>query len=321
MKLVSWAGASLIVVLAQLAGAQAYPNKPIRWVLPLAPGGGAEIVGTTVAKKLTEALKQPVVVEFRPGGTGAVGSELIAKAAPDGYSLLQGQLAWISIYPALHGKPAYDPLRDFAPISRLVFVTQILLVHPSLPVKSVKELVALAKRKPGDIHYGAAGYGSGPHLAMEWIKGATGINIVYVPLESTTATFSALVTGNTQVYFAAAPGALPRVKSGKLRGIAVGSAQRSRDLPDLPTVAESGVPGFEYVIWYGLLAPAKTPKEIVEKLNAEVVRILKDPETVRDLASRGAEASPTTPEAFAKYLREDQARWRKVVKTAGIKVK
>ena len=194
-------------------------------------------------------------------------------------------------------------------------------MHPSLPVKSVKELVALAKRKPGDIHYGAAGYGSGPHLAMEWIKGATGINIVYVPIESTTATFSALVTGNTQVYFAAAPGALPRVKSGKLRGIAVGSAQRSRDLPDLPTVAESGVPGFEYVIWYGLLAPAKTPKEIVEKLNAEVVRILKNPETVRDLASRGAEASPTTPEAFAKYLREDQARWRKVLKTAGIKVK
>jgi len=321
MKLVSWAGASLIMVLAQLASAQAYPNKPIRWVLPLAPGGGAEIVGTTIAKKLTEALKQPVVVEFRPGGTGAVGSELIAKAAPDGYSLLQGQLAWISIYPALHAKPAYDPLRDFAPISRLVFVTQILLVHPSLPVKSVKELVALAKRKPGDIHYGVPGYGSGPHLAMEWIKAATGINIVYVPLGSTTATFSALVTGNTQVYFAAAPGALPRVKSGKLRGIAVGSAQRSRDLPDVPTVAESGIPGFEYAIWYGLLAPAKTPKEIIDKLNAEVVRTLKDPETVRGLASRGAEASPTTPEAFAKFLREDQERWRKVVKTAGIKVK
>jgi tripartite-type tricarboxylate transporter receptor subunit TctC len=320
MKLVTWTGASLMMVLAQLAGAQDYPNKPIRWVIPVAGGGGAELVGSTVAKKMTAALKQPVVVEFRPGGTGAVGSEVIAKAAPDGYSLLQGQLGWISIYPALHAKPAYDPLRDFAPISRLVFVTQILLVHPSLPVKSLKELVALAKRKPGDIHYGAVGYGSGAHLAMEWIKGATGINIVYVPLESTTATFSALVTGNTQVYFAAAPGALSRVKSGKLRGIAVGSAQRSSDLPDLPTVAESGVPGFEYVIWYGLFAPAKTPKEIVEKLNTEVMRILKDPETVRELASRGAEASPTTPEAFAKYLREDQERWKKVVKTTGIKV-
>jgi tripartite-type tricarboxylate transporter receptor subunit TctC len=320
MKLATWAAASLMMVVAQLAGAQAYPNKPIRWVIPLAPGGGAELAGSTVAKKLTEALKQPVVIEFRPGGSGVVGSELIAKAAPDGYSLLQGQLAWISIYPALHAKPAYDPLRDLAPISRLVFVTQVLLVHPSLPVKSVKELVALAKRKPGDIHYGAAGYGSGPHLAMEWIKGATGVNMVYVPIESTVATFSALVTGTVSVYFAAAFGALPRLKSGKLRGIAVGSAQRSLDLPDLPTVAESGIPGFEYVTWYGLHAPAKTPKEIIDKLNAEVVRILKDPEIVRALASHGAEASPTTPEAFANYLREDQERWKKVVKTAGIKV-
>ena len=320
MRLVSWAGASLMMVLAQLAGAQAYPDKAIRWIIPLPLGGGAEFIGSTVAKKLTEALKQPVVVEFRPGGAGAVGTELIAKASPDGYSLLQGQLAPISIYPALHAKPAYDPIHDFAPISRLVFVTQVLVVHPSLPVKSLKELVALAKSKPGEIHYGAAGYGSGPHLAMEWIKAAAGINMVYVPFESTAAIFSALVTGNTSVYFAAAPGALPRVKSGKLRGIAVGSAKRSADLPDLPTVAESGVPGFEYVIWYGLLAPAKTPKEIIEKLNTEVVRILKDPETVRELASRGAEASPTTPEAFAQYVREDQERWKKVVKTAGIKL-
>ena len=309
-----------MVVLVQMAAAQAYPSKPIRWVIPLAPGGGAELVGSAVAKKLTEAIKQPVVIEHRPGSAGAVGTELIAKASPDGYSLLQGQLAQMSIYPALHTKPAYDSIRDFAPISRLVFVTQILVVHPSLPVKSVKELVTLAKRKPGDIHYGAAGYGSGPHLAMEWINGATGINMVYVPIESTAATFSALVTGNISVYFAAAPGALPRVKSGKLRGIAVGSAQRSPDLPELPTVAESGVPDFEYVIWYGLFAPAKTPKEIIEKLNTEVVKILKDPETVRELASRGAEASPTTPEAFAQYLREDQERWKRVVKTAGIKL-
>lgn len=321
MKLVTWAGASLMMALAQLASAQAYPNKAIRWVIPTLPGGGAEIVGTTVAKKLTEALKQPVVVEFRPGGSGAVGSELIAKASPDGYSLLQGQLGWISIYPALHAKPAYDPLQDFAPVSRLVFVTQILLVHPSLPVKSLKELIVLAKRKPGDIEYGAASDGSAPRLAMEWIKGAAGINLSYVPLGSTSAILSALLTGNISVYFAAAPGALPRVKSGSVRAIAVGSAQRSPDLPGLPTVAESGIPGFEYVIWYGLLAPAKTPKEIIEKLNTEVVRMLKDPETVRELASRGAHASPTTSETFAKYLREDQARWRKVVQTAGIKVK
>jgi tripartite-type tricarboxylate transporter receptor subunit TctC len=324
MATFNWSGLTFgvltLLIMGNSAAQTTYPEKPIRWVLPIAPGGGAEIVGTTVATKLTESLKQPVVVEFRPGGAGAVGSELIAKAAPDGYSLLQGQLAWISIYPALHAKPAYVPLRDFAPISRLVFVTQILLVHPSLPVTSVKELVALAKGKPGDIHYGAAGYGSGPHLAMEWIKGATVTNMVYVPTASTTATFSALVTGNTQVYFAAAPGAIPRIKSGKLRGIAVGSAQRSRDLPNLPTVAESGIPGFEYTTWYGLHAPAKTPKGIIDKLNSEVVRILKDPETVRELASHGAEASPTTPEAFARFLREDQERWKKVVETAGIKV-
>ena len=320
MKPVTWAGASLMMVLAQLAGAQDYPNKPVRWVIPFALGGGAEFVGNTVAKKLTEALKQPVVVEHRPGGAGTAGAELVAKASPDGYSLLQGQLAPISIYPALHAKPAYDPLRDFAPISRLVFVAQFLVVHPSLPVKSLKELVALAKSKPRGIHYSAADYGSGPHLAMEWIKAATGIDMVYVPFEGGATTVSALVTGNTSVAFAAAPGALPRMKSGKLRSIAVASAKRSSDLPDLPTVAESGIPGFEYVIWYGLLAPAKTPKEIIEKLNTEVVKTLKDPETVRELASRGAEASPTTPEAFAKYLREDQERWKKVVKTAGIKL-
>jgi tripartite-type tricarboxylate transporter receptor subunit TctC len=320
MKLVAWAGASLMMVLAQLVSAQTYPDKPIRLVVPLAPGGGAGLVGGAIAKRLTEALKQPVAVEFRPGGAGAAGSELIAKAAPDGYSLLLGQLAWISIYPASNTKPVYDPLRDFAPISRLVFVTQILVVHPPLPVKSLKELVALAKRRPGDIHYGAAGYGSGPHIAMEWIKAAAGIDTVYVPIESTVATFSALVTGNISVYFAASPGALPRVKSGTLRGIAVGSAQRSPGLPDLPTVAESGIPGFEYVIWYGLLAPARTPKEIIEKLNTEVERALKDPQMIRELASEGAEPSPTTPEAFAQYLREDQERWKKVVKTAGIKV-
>ncbi|MBI2359416.1 MAG: tripartite tricarboxylate transporter substrate binding protein [Deltaproteobacteria bacterium] len=321
MKLVTWAGASLMVVLAQLAGAQAYPNKPIRWVVPFPPGGGAEFVGSTVAKKLTEALKQPVVIELRPGGAGAVGAELIAKASPDGYSLLQGQLAPMSIYPALHAKPAYDPNRDFAPISRLVLVAQLLVVHPSLPVKSLKELVALAKANPGQIIHGTQGYGSGPHLAMEWLKSAMGINMVPVHFQGAVAAVSALVTGNTSVQFAAAPGALPRIKSGKLRAIAVGSATRSPDLPDIPTVAESGVPGFEYVIWYGLFAPANTPKEIVDKLNTEVVKTLKDPETVRELASRGAQASPTTPEALAKYLREDQERWKKVVKTAGIKVK
>ena len=321
MKGVTCAGASLMMVLAQVAGAQAYPNKPIRWVVPFPAGGGAELIGGIVAKKLTEALKQPVVIEIRPGGAGTVGAELIAKASPDGYSLLQGQLAPMSIYPALHAKPAYDPNRDFAPISRLVFVTQLLVVHPSLPVKSVKELVALAKATPGQINYGSQGYGSRPHLAMEWLKTATGVNMVPVQFEGAAAAVSALVTGNTSTQFAAAPGAVPRVKSGKLRAIAVGSAARSPDLPDIPTVAESGVPGFEYVIWYGLFTPAKTPKEIVDKLNSEVVRILKDAKTVRELASRGAETSPTTPEALAEYVREDHERWKKVVKTAGIKVK
>jgi tripartite-type tricarboxylate transporter receptor subunit TctC len=321
MNLVTWAGASLMMILAQLAGAQAYPDKTIRWVIPLPPGGGAEFVGSTVAKKLAEALKQPVVIEFRPGGAGAIGTEVVAKASPDGYSILQGQLAPMSIYPALHAKPAYDSIRDFVPISRLVFVTQILVVHPSLPVKSLSELVALAKSNPGQISYGSQGYGSGPHLAMEWVKTATQINMVPVHFKGAAAAVSALVTGDTSLQFAAAPGALPRVKAGQLRGIAVGSAKRSPDLPELPTVSESGAPGFEYVIWYGLFAPATTPNEIVEKLNTEVVRILKDPETVRALGNRGAEASPTTSEALANYLREDQARWKKVVQSAGIKVK
>jgi tripartite-type tricarboxylate transporter receptor subunit TctC len=321
MKIEISLAAILMLVVAQFAGAQAYPTKPIRWVVTFPAGGGAEFVGTTLAKTLTEALKQPVLVELRPGGSGAVGTEHVAKASPDGYTLLQGQVAPMSIFPALHAKPAYDASRDFAPISRLVIVAQFLVTHPSFPVKSVKELVALAKSRPGEIIYGSQGYGSGPHLAMEWLKAATGINMVPVHFKGATAAVSALVTGDTALQFAAAPGAVPRVKAGKLSAIAVGSATRSPDLPDVATVAESGVPGFEYVIWYGLFAPAKTPTEIVEKLNSEVVKALKDPETARHLAARGAVASPTTPEALAKYRQEEYERWKNVIKIAGLKPK
>lgn len=321
MKLVTWAGASLMMVLAELAGAQAYPNKPIRLVVPFPAGGGADFVGTTIEKKLSEALRQPVVLEHRPGAAGVAGVQLIAKATPDGYSLLVGGLSTMSVQPVTNVKLPYDPIRDFAPISRLVVNPLMLVVHPSLPVNSVKKLVALAKSKPGQITYGSTGYGGTQHLAMEWLRVATGINVVHFPFDGGAPARAALFAGEISAYFSGVPGALPHVKTGKLKALAVTSSKRWSELPNVPTVDESGVPGFECVVWYGLFAPAKTPKDIVGTLNAEVVKVLEHPETVRQFTVRGAEPTPSTPEGLGKYLREDHERWKKVVKNAGIKLK
>ena len=309
-----------MTVLAQFASGQAYPNKPIRFVVPFQAGGGADFVGTTIQKKLAEALKQPVVLDHRPGAAGVTGAELIAKATPDGYSLLIGGLSTMSIQPATNPRLPYNPFLDFASIGRLVVNPLILVVHPALSVTSVTDLVALAKSKPGQIIYGSTGLGGTQHLAMEWLKLATGINVVHSPFDGGAPARAALFAGEISAYFSGVPGALPHVKSGKLKALAVSSSKRWSALPEVPTVAESGVPGFECVVWYGLFAPAKTPTDIVGKLNAEVVKVLKHPETTQQFTARGAEPTPSTPEALAQYLREDHERWKKVIKTTGIKL-
>lgn len=300
--------------------AQNYPAKPIRLIVPYPPGGPTDLVGRTVAQKLTEAWGQQVVVENRAGAASAVGTEVAARAPADGYTLLLGTSAGLCINPALGGKLPYDAERDFAPISLVVINPQILVVHPSLPVHSVKGLVALAKSRPGQINYASVGNASPQHLGMEMLKSMTGIDMVHVPYKGTAPAITDILAGNVSLMFNSMPSVLPQARSGKLRGIAVGSARRSPAAPDIPTVAESGVPGFEYVTWYGLFAPSGTPREIVVRLNAQVVKMLAEPELSKRFASQGAEPSSNTPEQMAQYRRSEYERWRKLIAEQKLRV-
>jgi tripartite-type tricarboxylate transporter receptor subunit TctC len=301
------------------ASAQSYPAKPIRLIVPYPPGGPTDLVGRSIGQKLTEAWKQQVIVENRAGAASAVGTEVAARAPADGYTLLLGTSAGFSINPALGGKLPYDPERDFAPISLLVINPQILVVHPSLPVHSVKTLVALAKSRPGQINYASVGNASPQHLGMEMLKSMTGIDMVHVPYKGTAPAVTDIIAGHVSLMFNSMPSVLPQVAAGKLRGIAVGSAKRSPAAPTIPTVAEAGVPGFDYVTWYGLFSPAGTPRDIVDRLNAQITRILADPELAKRFASQGAEPMSTSPDQLAQYRRAESDRWRKVI--AGLKLK
>ena len=305
---------------AGLVHAQAYPSKPIRWIVTYPPGGPTDFVARAVGAKLGAAWGQQVVIDNRAGAGGALGTELAARAAPDGYTLLFGTSGGLTINPALISKLPYDPVRDFAPVSLLVINPQILVVHNSVPVNSVKELIAYAKAKPGQLNYASVGQGSPNQLGMELLKTLTGIDMVHVPYKGTGPAVTDLLGGQVQLMFNSMPLVLPLVKSGKLKGLAVGSPQRSPAAPDLPTVAEAGVPGFENVTWYGMFAPARTPAEIITKLNAQVVKILADPEMAQRLASQGAEPRSTTPAELAAFMRVEAVRWGKVIKTAGIKL-
>ena len=307
-------GAALAATLAGFpAAAQVYPAKPIRLIVPYPPGGPTDFVGRAVGQKITEAWKQQVVVENRAGAASAVGTEVAARAPADGYTLLLGTSAGFCINPALGGKLPYDPERDFAPISLLVINPQILVVHPSLPVTSVKSLIALAKSRPGQINYASVGNASPAHLGMEMLKRMAGIDMVHVPYKGTSPAVTDILAGNVSLMFNSMPSVLPQVHAGRLRGIAVGSGKRSPAAPDIPTVSEAGVPGFEYVTWYGLFTPTGTPREIVSRLHAQVVKILADPELARRFASQGAEPQSTTGEQLAQYRRAEHERWRKLI--------
>jgi len=312
----------LIAALMLVAGslhAQDYPNKPILLVVPFAPGGSSDFLSRLIGAKLTEAWKQQVVVESRPGGAGNIAMDAVQRAKPDGYTLILGHVGTLAVNPAMFAKLPYDPIKGFVPVGMIATVPTLLVVNPSVPAKNFKEFLALAKAKPGTIYYGSAGNGSSGHLAMEYLKQAANIDLTHVPYKGTGPMVTDLLGGQTQATFTGATPLIPHIKQGKLRPIAVGGTKRIAALPDVPTVAESGLPGFETSQWYGILAPAGTPDAIVKKLNTELNRILKSPEVVERMTADGSVPQGSTPEEFAKFIASEQKRWGQVVKTANIK--
>jgi tripartite-type tricarboxylate transporter receptor subunit TctC len=300
--------------------AQSYPNRPIRLVVPYPPGGTADLLARVLGQRLGETLGQPIIIEDRGGAGGNIATDLVAKSAPDGYTLLMANASVLAINPTLFGSLPFDPVRDFAPISLVADVPLILVVHPSLPVKSVKELVALAKARPGEINYAAAGLGSTTHLSMELFKTMAGVKIVTIPFKGSGPALAALIAGQVPVMFELFPTALGFVKSGKLRPLAVTSSVRSPLMPELPTVAETGLPGFEVASWFGVVAPADTPKEIVARLNADIVRIVSSADMRERLAGLGAEPHANSPEQFSQFILTEFKKWAQVIKDSGAHV-
>ena len=295
-----------------------YPTKPIRIIVPQSAGGSTDLVARVVTQRLTDAMGQPLVVDNRAGAGSLNGTDAVAKAAPDGYTLL-AVAASFTINPSLHEKLPFDPVRDFAAITRLVALPHILVVHPSLPAKSVKDLIALATAKPGELNYASSGVATSTHLAAELFRHMTSTDMVQVPFKGGAPGIVGLLSGQVQLYFATISTALPHVKSGKLRALAVTTAKRSVVAPEFPTIAEAGVPGYEHASWIGLLAPAKTPAPVVSKLHSESVRVINMQEVKALLLRDGLEPVGDTPQEFSALIKSEIAKWMKVVKAAGIK--
>ena len=303
------------------ANAQGYPSKPIRLVVPYPAGGPLDIMARAIGQKLTEAWSQPVIVDNRAGAGGNIGADLVAKAAPDGYTLLMGAVATQAINPALYSKIPYDAAKDFAPVALVAQVPNILVVNPAVPVNSVRELIELARAKPGTLNFASGSTGSTGHLAGELFKTMAGVDMVHIPYKGAAPATTDLLAGQVQLMFDNLANALPNVKAGKLRALAVTTLARSPAVPDLPTIAESGLPGFDLTTWFGLLVPAGTPPEIVAKLSAEVVRALNSNDMRERLQRMGAEPpANNTPEHFAAFIRSEAAKYAKVVKSSGAKV-
>ncbi len=310
------------IALAQPAAAQApaYPTKAIRLVVPFPPGGATDILARNVAQKLSETWGQSVVVDNRPGAGGNIGSELVAKAAPDGYTLEMGTVGTHAINASLYSKMPYDHVKDFAPIILVAGVPNVLVVNPSLPVNSVQELIAYAKANPGKLNFASSGPGTSIHLSGELFKVMAGVQMTHVPYKGSAPALQDLLGGQVQLMFDNLPPSLPQIKGGKLRALAVTSLTRAPALPDVPTIAESGLPGFEASSWFGILAPAGTPPAIIAKVNAEVAKWLASPEGKEKLVAIGANAAGGSPEDFARHIQVETAKWAKVVKESGAKV-
>ena len=303
-----------------LVAAQPYPSKPIRLVVPFPPGGSLDVVARAIGQKLSEAWGQPVVIDNRPGAGGNIGADVVAKSVPDGYTILEGALSTHAVNVSLYTKMPYDPIRDFAPITLVAVTPNVLVLNPSLPVNSVGELVAYAKANPGKLSFGSGSNGSAGHLAGELFKAEAGVDMVHVPFKGGAPALQALLAGDTQLMFDNLANSMQQVRAGKLKAIAVTTARRSALVPDLPTLAETGLPGFDIYTWWGFLAPVGTPKEIIAKWNAEVTRILNTPEMRAFFAQQGAEPAPTTPEQFAALIRNEIPKYAKIIRDSGAKV-
>jgi tripartite-type tricarboxylate transporter receptor subunit TctC len=310
---------AVLLFTASLAQAQTYPAKPIRLVVPFAPGGSSSIVARSVALEMSKSLGQEIYIENKGGGGGNIAMHDVARAEPDGYTLIIGHVGSLAMTPFITPNLGYDVNRDFAPISLLAKVPNIFVVHADVPAKNLREFVALAKSRPGQFYYGSAGNGSAGHLAMEYLKLVSGIELQHVPYKGTGPNLVDLVAGRTHATSAGTPPLMPHVKAGKLRVIAVGTAQRLAALPETPTVAEQGYPGFETSQWYGLNAPAKTPPAIVRRLADEAAKAVKSPSVLERFGADNAEAVGSTPQQYAEYIAQEQTRWKEVIQKANVK--
>ena len=310
---------AMAVIVAPATG-QDYPVRPIRFLVPQAAGGSTDTLSRLVGQKLGDGLGQQVVLDNRPGANGIIGTEIVSKALPDGYSLLAGGTGTMAINPSLYSKIPYDPAKHFVPVANIAYSTSVLIVHPSVAAKTIGDLIALAKSKPGDIRYASAGSGSSPHLSAEMFRHMTGVNIVHVPYKGSTPGVTATITGETAMMFTGIASAIAHIKAGRLRALSVNGAMRSPALPEVPTATKSGLPGFEVDFWIGIFAPAGTPRSVITRLNGEVNRIINLPEIKGRFLAIGAVPAGGTPEQFGAIVRKDTERWAATIKASGMKV-
>ena len=309
-----------VMLLPQLAAAQAYPNKPIRVIVPVPGGGTPDVVARMVAPGLSSLLGQQLVIDNRGGAGALIGTELAARAVPDGYTLFFSSPGPLTILPHVHKKVAYDPIKDFAPVSLISIGPFLLIAHPAVPVKTVKELIALARAEPGKLDYASAGNGTPNHLAMELFKSMAGVNMTHVPYKGAPQAVTDLIGGSVNLMFNSIPPVLPHIKSGRLKLLAVAGGRRSPQLPDVATISEAGVPGFEAITWFGLLAPAKTPKQIVARLNELLLKVVRAPDIKSRFEVLGYEVVGSSPQEFASFIRVESEKYAKAVKLSGAKV-
>jgi tripartite-type tricarboxylate transporter receptor subunit TctC len=319
MKIAGLVASVLLVLQAGSAAAQAYPSKPVRLMVPFPPGGSTDIVARIVAQKLGAQLGQPLVIENRGGAGGTLGTAVVAKAAPDGYLLVVGTTSTHVVAPSVYQKLEYDPVKDFAPISLMAVTPYLLVVNPAVEAKNVKELVTLMKSQPGKLNYASAGVGSTTHLAMEMLKGASNTYALHIPYNGNGPAGTAVIAGQVEILFGSLPAVLPHAKSGRVRALAVGTPKRSPSLPEVPTVAESGYPGFDASLWLAIMAPAGTPAAVIERLNRETIAAVSSKETSEALDKNGAEPITSTPAELAAMIKDGVAKYAKVVKDAGVK--
>ncbi len=302
------------------AAAQAFPSKPVKLVIPFPPGGSLDNIGRLIAQKLSETWGQQVVIENKPGAGGNIGADAVAKSPADGYAVVMGALSTHAVNPSLYAKMPYDAAKDFAPISLVAITPNVLIVNAAMPVTSVKEMIAYAKANPGRTNFGSGSNGSAGHLAGELFKLETGTDVAHIPYKGGAPALQALLAGDTQFMFDNLANAMAQVKGGKVRAIAVTTAQRSKLAPDLPTMAEAGMPGFDISTWFGLLAPAGTPPDVIAKWNADVVKVLNSPDVREKMLAQGAEPSPQTPAEFASFIAREREKYARIVKASGAKV-